>query len=53
VSYLRLLSQVANQVVTKPGAWEQTTMTDTISSLKAKDGVSYKLIERWLSQIAA
>jgi len=39
--------------VTQPSAWEQTTMTDTISILKAIDGVSYMLIERWLSQISA
>jgi len=32
---------------TNPSAWEQTKMTDTISILKATDGVSYQLIERW------
>jgi len=35
---------------TNPATWEQTTMTDTISILKDKAGVSYKLIERWLKQ---
>jgi len=33
--------------ITNPAAWEQTTMTDTISVLKSSDGVSYQLIERW------
>lgn len=36
---------------TNPSAWEKTTMTDTISVLKATDGVSYQLIERWLASI--
>ena len=34
-----------------PSNWEQTTMTDTISILKDKEGVSYKLINRWLSRL--
>lgn len=34
---------------TNPAKWEQTTMTDTISVLKDKSGVSYKLIESWVA----
>ena len=37
---------------TNPSAWEQTTMTDTISRLKNHDSVSYKLIQQWLGVIA-
>ncbi len=38
---------------TNPAAWEQTKMTDTISSLKTLDGVSYQLIERWSAALGA
>lgn len=37
---------------TNPSAWEQKTMTDTISRLKNHDSVSYKLIQQWLGVIA-
>lgn len=35
-----------------PKAWQRTTMTDTISILKDKSGVSYQLIESWASSLA-
>jgi hypothetical protein len=38
-----------SDLVTNPAQWEQTTMTDTISVLKDKEGASYRLIQRWLA----
>ena len=38
---------------TNPAQWEQTRMTDTISSLKTTDGISYQIIERWVTALAA
>ena len=34
-------------LVTNPKNWQQTTMTDTISILRDKDGISYRLINKW------
>lgn len=34
-------------LVTNPKNWQQTTMTDTISILRDKNGISYRLIDKW------
>lgn len=38
-------------LVTNPSQWEQTTMVDTISVLRDKSSLSYRLITSWLSQV--
>lgn len=39
--------------VTNPADWEKTIMTDTISVLNDKQGISYRLIERWRRVVEA
>ena len=49
---IRVLGCYAD-LVTNPSNWERVTMTDTISILKDKAGISYQLIERWRGASAA
>ncbi len=37
--------------ITNPRAWEQTTMTDTISPLRDPTTISYRLIDRWIASV--
>ena len=39
-------------LITNAHNWEQTTMTDTISTLRETGSISYQLIESWLARQA-
>ena len=39
--------------VTNPADWKKTTMTDTISILRDRSGISYTLIEEWSNTLSA
>ena len=38
---------------TNPANWKRTTMTDTISILRNRRGISYTLIEKWSNALGA
>lgn len=40
-------------LVTNPADWQKTIMTDTISVLNDRNGISYKLVEHWRGVVEA